>query len=47
MTPAAATIKYLKVRQAYRQAGGQVGYTTDPAWLVNMAINRWGMAGID
>ncbi len=40
MTPIAATITYLKTRQAYRAAGGQVRYTTDPAWLVNMAINR-------
>jgi hypothetical protein len=40
MTPVAATIAYLKRRQEYRAAGGSVCYTTSPAWLVNMAINR-------
>lgn len=35
-----ATIDYLKKCQAYRKAGGSVSFTTDPAWLVNMAINR-------
>ena len=39
-TPIRNTIKYLHSRQAYRAGGGQVRYTTDPAWLVNMAINR-------
>ena len=35
-----ATLDYLRARQAYRDAGGDVAYTTDPAWLVTMAINR-------
>ena len=35
-----ATIDYLRHCQAYRAAGGQVAFTTDPAWLVQMAINR-------
>lgn len=34
------TIAYLRRCQAYRAAGGQVSFTTDPAWLVQMAINR-------
>jgi hypothetical protein len=34
------TISYLRKCQAYRAAGGQVCFTTDPKWLVNMAINR-------
>ena|SRR3990167_8451520 len=39
-TPIHATIEYLRSCQAYRNAGGMVTYTTDPAWLVTMAINR-------
>ncbi len=35
-----ATISRLKQLQAYRAAGGPVYLTTDPAWLVDMAINR-------
>jgi hypothetical protein len=34
------TLDYLKKCQRYRSLGGQVSYTTDPTWLVNMAINR-------
>ncbi len=34
------TIRMLRARQAYRAAGGVVSYTTDPVWLVQMAINR-------
>jgi hypothetical protein len=40
MTKVGATIEYLKVRMAARDAGYPVAYTTDPAWLVNEAINR-------
>ena len=39
-TQVRATIEYLQVRQAARAAGYPVSYTTDPAWLVNEAINR-------
>jgi hypothetical protein len=35
-----ATITYLRGCQAYRDAGHAVAFTTDAAWLVNMAINR-------
>lgn len=35
-----ATIDFLRVRQHARDAGYPVSYTTDPAWLVNEAINR-------
>lgn len=35
-----ATINFLRVRQGARDAGYPVAYTTDPAWLVNEAINR-------
>lgn len=34
------TIRHLRRCQAYRAAGGHVAYTTDPRWLVHMAINR-------
>ena len=34
------TIQYLKQCQAARAAGYPVSFTTDPAWLINMAINR-------
>ena len=36
----AATIEYLRRCQAARAAGHPVQLTTDPAWLVDMAINR-------
>jgi hypothetical protein len=36
----APTIAHLRRCQAARAKGQQVSYTTDPAWLVNMAINR-------
>lgn len=36
----AATIEYLKRCQDARRAGYPVAYTTDPTWLVDMAINR-------
>lgn len=39
-TVLANTIKYLRLCQSARAAGHQVAYTTDPAWLVTMAINR-------
>lgn len=35
-----ATIEYLRACQQARKAGIPVAYTTDPAWLVDMAINR-------
>ena len=35
-----STIEYLKSCQAARAQGYPVAYTTDPAWLVDMAINR-------
>lgn len=35
-----ATIEYLRQCQAARAAGYPVSYTDDPAWLVDMAINR-------
>lgn len=34
------TTHHLQACRAYRAAGGRVSYTTDAAWLVNMAINR-------
>jgi len=37
---AATTIRYLRACQAARDAGMPVAYTTDPAWLVHMAIDR-------
>ncbi len=36
----AATIEYLNRCRAHRAAGGRVAFTTDPTWLVQMAINR-------
>lgn len=35
-----ATLDRLRVLQAARAAGHPVSITTDPAWLVNQAINR-------
>jgi hypothetical protein len=35
-----STLGYLRKCQNYRKAGGQVAFTTDPQWLVHMAINR-------
>jgi len=34
------TLTYLRTCQSFRRQGGQVAFTTDPTWLVNMAINR-------
>jgi hypothetical protein len=34
------TLAYLQRCRAARAAGIQVSYTTDPAWLVEQAINR-------
>lgn len=34
------TITYLRQCQAARKLGYPVAHTTDPAWLMNMAINR-------
>ena len=34
------TIAYLKACQAARAAGHPVAYTTDPAWLLDFAIDR-------
>ena len=34
------TINHLKLCQEARAAGYRVVFTTDPAWLVTMAINR-------
>lgn len=39
-SPVANTIAYLRKCQAARKAGYTVSYTTDPTWLVDMAINR-------
>lgn len=35
-----ATLGYLRTAIALRDAGGRVAYTTNPAWLVTMAVNR-------
>ena len=40
MTKLGATIQYLRICQTARAAGVPMSYTTDPAWLVTMAINR-------
>lgn len=40
MTKVQATIQYLQKCQAARAEGMPVAFTTDPAWLVNMALNR-------
>lgn len=40
MTPIGATIETLRLCQSARALGVFVSFTTDPAWLVNMAINR-------
>jgi hypothetical protein len=40
MTPVQATICLLRKCLRLRAAGVQVSFTTDPAWLVHMAINR-------
>lgn len=39
-SPVANTIKFLKRCQAARKDGSRVSLTNDPAWLVDMAINR-------
>lgn len=40
MSPTANTIARLRALQAARAAGARVSFTTDPAWLVEQAINR-------
>ena len=40
MSAAANTIDYLRRCQDARAAGYPVAFTTDPAWLVEQAINR-------
>ena len=40
MTKTGATIDYLRRCQRARAAGFSVNLTTDPAWLVEQAINR-------
>lgn len=39
-SPIRNTINHLKLCRRARAAGYQVAFNTDPAWLVNMAINR-------
>jgi hypothetical protein len=39
-SPVRATIEHLARCRAARARGVPVSFTTDPAWLVNMAINR-------
>ncbi len=34
------TLEYLRKCQTYRAGGGYVSFTTDPTWLLDMAINR-------
>jgi hypothetical protein len=34
------TINYLKLCQKRRESGYSVSFTTDPSWLVHMALNR-------
>jgi hypothetical protein len=40
MTKTRATIDYLRRCQEARAQGYPVRYVTDPAWLVNQAVNR-------
>jgi hypothetical protein len=40
MNPVANTVNWLKLCQRARAEGYPVAYTTDPAWLVNVAVNR-------
>jgi hypothetical protein len=40
MTPVHATIGLLRECQCLRAAGAPVALTTDPTWLLHMAINR-------
>jgi len=40
LSPLAATVARLRCCQAARDAGYPVSYTTDPTWLVHVAINR-------
>ncbi len=40
MTTTRNTINHLRLCQTARAQGHPVSYTTDPAWLVNQAINR-------
>lgn len=39
-TPISNTLRHLRLCQRARAAGHCVAWTTDPTWLVNMAINR-------
>ena len=39
-SPVRATINLIRRCQQMRDAGEPVAFTTDPTWLVNMAINR-------
>jgi hypothetical protein len=39
-SPVRATLDYLRLCVAARNAGMRVSYTTDARWLVHMAINR-------
>ena len=40
MTPVHATVCLLRKAIRLRAAGVPVSFTTDPAWLIHMAINR-------
>ena len=40
MSKVTTTLDMLRVRQTARAAGYAVSFSTDPAWLVNEAINR-------
>lgn len=42
MTPTHSTLHHLRRLQMIRAAGCPVSFTTDPAWLVQQAINRRG-----
>jgi hypothetical protein len=42
MTALQNTLNHLRLCQRARTAGYAVSYTTDPAWLVQQAINRRG-----
>ena len=42
MTKVRATLDYLRRCQQARALGYPVSYTTDPAWLLHMAISRRG-----
>lgn len=40
MSQASVTMDYLKACKAAKAAGYPVSYTTDPTWLLHVAINR-------